>query len=153
MELRDRISTGSKVPDYIAKLTRLIRKQRDANTKWGKPYCVLWVLRCLSVVHGFNARRILRLSYKDASDAKDALARYGFDTTQEAAQAVLGQPKPIMHAKYGDIVSLNEIPSLDVIDAGLGRALGVCYGSVSFFASSAGLVSIPTRTCFEAYNG
>lgn len=149
------VASSTRAPDYVSRLREHIEAYRDTPSSWGSHDCVAWAISCVAVCRDLQQLpETIGLRHRSLSGAVREMRRRGCRTPQEGAAWLLGPPKHISLARYGDIVAL-DTRSRDMDGGGgeLGMSLGVCYGRVSFFAGDEGLVDIPTLECNEAYNG
>ena len=148
------ISTHTRPPDWVGALGAHIKANMDRPFAWGPHDCVTWSISCLAVTRSPEIKKSVGLRHRSLLGALKEMKKRGCESPQEAAAWLLGSPKPVTQAKFGDIVALDtQALGVDAGGGELGLSLGVCYGRHTFFVGEDGLVPFPTLQCNEAYNG
>jgi hypothetical protein len=102
--------------DWWESLTQYIEDNRHRALVWGEWDCCQFASGCVLTMTGTDHRA----SFPTYANEDEALAIIaGFGSVELLLTSVLGESKPVAHAKRGDIVA---------IDAGAGVAAGVCLG-------------------------
>lgn len=137
-----------KLDNWQADLSDLIRKRETEAFDICNFNCLMWACEAIEAQTGEDFYKPFRGKFKTAKGAARVLRQKGKSETAEGYLAtLLGEPISKLFIKKGDIVVADpETPGLDLTsDLDLfGQALGVCYGAVSYFVGSAGLIAFPT---------
>lgn len=110
--------------------------------KWGQFDCLHFCARVLRDMTGVDYRKQLPTytHYEQAEEHMESLGDVPAIITR-----VLGEPKPVLQARKGDVV---------VADLGQGLAAGICTGQKAAFASfRGGVFFIDMNHCVSAWNG
>lgn len=147
-------STYIRPADWVGALGAHIKESMDRPFAWGPHDCVTWSISCLAVTRSPEIKKVVGLRHRSLLGAVKEMKKRGCASPQEAAAWLLGPPKPVTQAKFGDIVAMDtQALGVDAGGGELGMSLGVCYGRHTFFVGEDGLVPFPTLQCNEAYNG
>lgn len=116
--------------------------------KWGQWDCAIFVSEWLTSQGYADFTENYKNRYKSPKGAATYLQKTWNTTKLEnVVDQLLGQRKSITFAKAGDVVCKT------LSNDALGKSLGICNGSVSWFLSDDGLVQIPTLECDWSWYG
>lgn len=143
-----------KVENWRDKLNAHIEANRQRPFEWGQHDCALWAASCVEVTTGTDLGEPFRGRYKTAAGALKAIRKAGHLTPEALAEARVGPRQPPAFARAGDMVAADlKALGLAGSDRQIGLSLGICNGSVCWFVSDDGLVSIPTLSTECAFHG
>lgn len=100
--------------------------------EWGLNDCATFAADCVWALTGVDPAPVDLRGHRTAKQALRALKRNG--GLRGIATAALGQPRPALTARVGDVV---------LCKAGTRDMLAICNGREALAPSSAGLVSVP----------
>jgi len=121
-------------------LTRLfayIDANKNTPFEWGKFDCCLFAANAIKVATGSDIAADFRGKYNTARGAKKALKRYGNGDLISTVIAKLGDAKPPLQAKRGDLVLVDNLQG-GVNDP----ALGICLGHLVAVTTQTGLKTV-----------
>ena len=108
--------------------------------EWGTNDCCMFAVRAVEVMTGVDHGKPYR-GYKTALGAHRRLEKYG--GVDGIATIELGELKPVLFAKRGDVVS---------VQGGENILLGVCLGDKMAAVSETGLIFRPMESAQNAWS-
>lgn len=108
--------------------------------EWGTNDCCMFAVRAVEVMTGVDHGKPYR-GYKTALGAHRRLEKYG--GVEGIATIELGEPKSVLFAKRGDVVS---------VLIGENLLLGICLGDKIAAVSENGLIFLPMECAQNAWS-
>lgn len=108
--------------------------------EWGSNDCCMFAVRAVEVMTGVDHGKPYR-GYKTALGAHRRLEKYG--GVEGIATIELGEPKPVLFAKRGDVISAL---------SGTNLLLGICLGDKIAAVSETGLIFLPMESAQNAWS-
>jgi hypothetical protein len=147
----------NRLDNWQANLRDVIRARKEADFGWGRNDCTQFALDAIQAVVGVDHGEGNRDRYTTPRGALKMLKKgYGVDTCEGLIAKFYGERKPIAFARKGDIVVADDPASVGLDVPGgsevFGPLVGVCYGHLSFFVGSYGLVWVETLACSGCYH-
>ena len=91
-------------PDALA----VMRKAMDTPFQWGVHDCALFVAEMTDAQMGTKIAATIRDQFADRQGATAFLRQHGHDGLVAMIQSYLGKPIPILRARRGSIVAIND---------------------------------------------
>lgn len=137
-----------RLENWQTDLTNLINEKRETPFELGEFDCSLWSMLAICAVSGLDLYSKYYGKYKSQKGALNILAKVdGVGSPLELFEKHLGEEKPVVFARKGDIVILREkLEGLDIptsFDV-FGPVPGVCYGQRSIFVGETGSIEVET---------
>lgn len=132
-----------RVERWEARLAAALEAARDQPFAWGTHDCCIWASGVRDELTGCDDTALFRGRYTTEIGALRRLRKLGWQSIEEAATALMGQPRAnIFMAQRGDIALIDD-PA-----GGALEALGVVMGKVALFLRrDRGLEPIVLRAC------
>lgn len=108
--------------------------------EWGSNDCSMFAVRAVEVMTGIDHGKPYR-GYKTALGAHRRLEKYG--GVEGIATIELGEPKSVLFAKRGDVLS---------VLSGENLLLGICLGDKIAAVSETGLIFLPMESAQKAWS-
>ncbi len=126
----------ARLENWERRLNTAIEEATQTPFKWGRFDCVLWTASVVEAITGVNHASEFIGEYKTKREAL-ALLKESHGTIQNALNDLF-EPVAVLKAMRGDVVFYN-------------KAIGVCNGANSFFATYDGLKPVATNLCTKAW--
>lgn len=110
-----------------------IEQHQSTPFTWGEFDCCLFAADAVELMTGNDFAVDFRGKYNTKLGAARALKRYGQGDIISTVTAKLGEPKPVMLVKRGDVV---------LVDNNGDPALGICLGNCVSVVTAVGLCSL-----------
>lgn len=133
---------GARLPGWEASLAEYLRLARKWRFAWGAHDCCMHAAAVVKLQCGRDLAAAIRWTYRDAAGARAMLRKNYGGAVWRVPEAHGLQPVEVRRAQRGNIVGA---------PIGHRRALGVCFGTKSYFVGATGLVALATLDCEKAW--